>query len=190
MQILRILLNKLTVVEYFNRSWEKDFEKEFAPGSSVTVKFPWRPTTSDGMEYQPQAISRLSTTVSEGERSVLDFFSDRGNAIRRARLMEMLEPVFTSHRQDVEARRQSIEKTAALDIGINDWQKYGLQEQLNSGQQVNDPTKPKPQTPPFNLKQRKQRTSPATMGALLVRDHDKNLNYMKPTEQLLGESRI
>ena len=27
MDILRLLLNKLEVAEYFNRSWERDFEK-------------------------------------------------------------------------------------------------------------------------------------------------------------------
>src|ERR1700752_1498851 len=64
MEILRLLLNKLTVAEYFNRSWEKDFKKEFAPGSSISVKFPQRFTTSDGMGYAPQAINRISTTVS------------------------------------------------------------------------------------------------------------------------------
>jgi len=64
MEILRLLLNKLVVAEYFNRSWEKDFKKEFAPGSSITVKFPQRFIPTDGMGYSPQAIQRISTTVS------------------------------------------------------------------------------------------------------------------------------
>lgn len=64
MEILRLLLNKLVVAEYFNRSWEKDFKKEFAPGSSITVKFPQRFIPTDGMGYNPQAIQRISTTVS------------------------------------------------------------------------------------------------------------------------------
>lgn len=63
MEILRLLVNSLEVTEYFNRDWEKDFEKEFAPGSSIQVKFPQRFTTSDGMGYQPQGINRVSTTV-------------------------------------------------------------------------------------------------------------------------------
>lgn len=62
-EILRLLLNKLTVSEYFNTSWNKDFQKEFAVGSTVTMKFPWRPRVTDGMGYNPQAIDRLSTTV-------------------------------------------------------------------------------------------------------------------------------
>ena len=64
MDILRLLLNKLEVAEYFNRSWERDFEKEFAPGAAITVKFPQRFLTSDGMGYAPQGINRISTTVS------------------------------------------------------------------------------------------------------------------------------
>lgn len=64
MEILRLLLNKLVVTEYFNRAWEKDFKKEFAPGSSVQVKFPQRFIVADGMGYQPQGINRISTTIS------------------------------------------------------------------------------------------------------------------------------
>lgn len=63
MKILRLLINMLEVTEYFNRDWERDFNKEFAPGSQITVKFPQRFTVSDGMGYSPQAINRLSTPV-------------------------------------------------------------------------------------------------------------------------------
>ena len=38
--------------------------KEFAPGAAITVKFPQRFLTSDGMGYAPQGINRISTTVS------------------------------------------------------------------------------------------------------------------------------
>lgn len=64
MEILRLLVNKLVVSEYFNRNWEKDFNKEFAPGSSIQIKFPQRFQTVDGMGYAPQGINRISTTVS------------------------------------------------------------------------------------------------------------------------------
>lgn len=63
MTILRLLLNKLEVTEYFNRDWEKDFQKEFAPGSQITVKFPQKFLVVDGMGYQPQGIQRLSTNI-------------------------------------------------------------------------------------------------------------------------------
>lgn len=63
MEILRLLLNELEVVDYFNREWQKDFDKEFAPGSQITVKFPQLFKTVDGMGYQPQAINRITTTI-------------------------------------------------------------------------------------------------------------------------------
>lgn len=63
MEILRLLLNKLVCTEYFNRQWQKEFEQEFAVGSTVTIKFPQRFKTASGMGYAPQAINRISTTV-------------------------------------------------------------------------------------------------------------------------------
>jgi hypothetical protein len=63
MKILRLLINMLEVTEAFNRDWERDFNKEFAPGSQITVKFPQKFKVTDGMGYTPQAISRLSTPV-------------------------------------------------------------------------------------------------------------------------------
>ena len=63
MKILRLLINMLEVTEYFNRDWERDFNKEFAPGSQISVKFPQRFTVTDGMGYAPQGINRLSTPV-------------------------------------------------------------------------------------------------------------------------------
>jgi len=63
MEILRLAANKLTVMEYMNRSWQKDFDKEFAPGSQITVKFPQLFIPSDGMAYQPQSIARISTPI-------------------------------------------------------------------------------------------------------------------------------
>jgi hypothetical protein len=63
MEILRLLVNKLVCSEYMNRNWEKDFNKEFAPGSTVQIKFPQRMLTVEGMGYAPQGISRITTTV-------------------------------------------------------------------------------------------------------------------------------
>lgn len=64
MKILRLLVNKLVVNEYFNRQWQGDFNKEFAPGASIQVKFPQYWKVKDGMGYDPQGVNRLSTTIS------------------------------------------------------------------------------------------------------------------------------
>lgn len=63
MKILRLLINMLEVCENFNRDWERDFNKEFAPGAQISVKFPQKFKVTDGMGYAPQGINRLSTPL-------------------------------------------------------------------------------------------------------------------------------
>src|ERR1017187_10512624 len=91
MDILRLLLNKLEVAEYFDRNFEGDFEKEFAPGANVTVKFPQRFTTSDGMGYAPQGINRISTTISLDQWIQIAFeWDDYERAVKLERSEEEL----------------------------------------------------------------------------------------------------
>ena len=110
MEILRLLLNKLVVAEYFNRSWEKDFTKEFAPGSTIQIKFPQRFTVSDGMGYQPQGINRLSTTVSLDQWMQIAFeWDDLEAAVKLERseseLREnYLEPAAAAMAQEIDQR--------------------------------------------------------------------------------------
>lgn len=92
MKILQLLLNKLVVTEYFNKNWESDFEKEFAPGSSIQVKFPQRMLTIDGMGYNPQSINRVSTTVSLDQWIQCPFeWDDYETAVKLERSAEELE---------------------------------------------------------------------------------------------------
>jgi hypothetical protein len=86
MEILRLLLNQLVCAEYFSRDWEKDFQKEFAVGSTVKVKFPWRPSTIDGMAYVPQGIDRIYTTVALDQWIQLPFeWDDYERAVKLER---------------------------------------------------------------------------------------------------------
>lgn len=92
LKVLRLLLNKLVVAEYFNRSWQKDFDKEFAPGSQVTVKFPQRFTVSNGMGYAPQGINRLQTPVNLDQWMQVAFeWDDYEDAVKLERSEEELE---------------------------------------------------------------------------------------------------
>jgi hypothetical protein len=110
MEILRLLLNQLVAAEYFNRSWEKDFNKEFAPGSSVTIKFPWRPTVADGMGYDPQGIARLSTTISLDQWLQIGFeWDDYEKAVKLERSEEELrenywDPCAAAMAQEIDSR--------------------------------------------------------------------------------------
>lgn len=91
MEILRLLLNMLEVAEYFNRDWERDFQKEFAPGSQITVKFPQRFFATDGMGYAPQAINRISTTINLDQWIQVGFeWDDYERAVKLERSEEEL----------------------------------------------------------------------------------------------------
>ena len=92
MKILQLLLNKLVICEMFNKNWESDFEKEFAPGSSIQVKFPQRMLVIDGMGYNPQSINRVSTTVSLDQWLQVPFeWDDYETAVKLERSKEELE---------------------------------------------------------------------------------------------------
>lgn len=114
MEILRLLLNKLVILEYFNREWEKDFKQEFAPGSSIQVKFPQRFTTSDGMGYNPQGINRISTTINLDQWIQCAFeWDDYEKAVRlersEAELREnYFEPAAAAMAQDWDSRGAKI----------------------------------------------------------------------------------
>ena len=88
MECLRLLTNQLEVSEYFDTKWMKQFEQQFAVGSSVQVKLPQKWTVRDGLGYQPQPINRLTTTVNCNLIKGIDFEWD---SIEKALEMERSE---------------------------------------------------------------------------------------------------
>src|SRR6185437_6712321 len=64
MEPLALLINDLVVASKFNTDYEKEFRKDFAVGSSITVKFPQQFLVVEAMGYAPQGVNRISTTVS------------------------------------------------------------------------------------------------------------------------------
>ena len=110
MKVLRLLLNKLIVAEYFNRSWQKDFDKEFAPGSQITVKFPQRFQVTNGMGYEPQGINRLQTQVNLDQWMQVAFeWDDYEDAVKlersEAELQEQyFEPAAAALAQECDSR--------------------------------------------------------------------------------------
>jgi len=101
MEVLRLLVNKLTVAEYFNMEWEKDFKKEFAVGSTIQIKFPQTFTIRNGLGYDPQGINRISTTISLDQVFGVDFQWDDYEAAIKA------------ERSESEIRQQYLEPAAA-----------------------------------------------------------------------------
>lgn len=110
LEILRLLVNKLVCTEYFSRNWEKDFNKEFAPGSTIQIKFPQRFLTVDGMGYAPQGISRISTTVSLDQWIQVPFeWDDYERAVKLERSEAELrenywEPAGAAIAQEIDSR--------------------------------------------------------------------------------------
>jgi hypothetical protein len=90
-EVLRLLLNMLTVAEYFNSDYEKDFKQEFAVGATVQVKFPQSFTIRDGLGYTPQGVNRISTTISLDQIFGIDFeWDDYERAVQLERSKEEL----------------------------------------------------------------------------------------------------
>lgn len=124
MKVLRLLLNKLVVAEYFNRSWNKDFEQEFAVGSQITVKFPQRFTVTDGMSYAPQGINRLQTPVNLDQWMQVSFeWDDYEQAVKLERSESELqdqyfEPAAAALAQDCDSRcAKFASQNASMTVG-------------------------------------------------------------------------
>lgn len=110
MEVLRNLKNALKVAEYFNSSWEKDYEKTFAVGTTIQVKFPQQFTIRDGLGYNPQGINRISTTVSLDQPFGIDFQWDDYEAAVKAERSEKeireeyLEPAGVQLSNEIDSR--------------------------------------------------------------------------------------
>ena len=122
MDVLRNLTNSLTVSEYFNTEWEGDFNKEFAVGASVQVKFPQQFLIRDGLGYNPQGIDRISTTVSLDQPFGIDFqWDDYENAVKAERSEEeireqYLMPAGVQLAQEVDSRAANWATTYASNV--------------------------------------------------------------------------
>lgn len=107
---LNILLNKLAVASYFNTDYNKEFERDFAVGDTVRVKYPQRYLIRDGIGYTPQAINRIYTTVTCNQIFGIDFEYDSvEKALRMERGEELvrkeyLEPAMEQIAQEIDSR--------------------------------------------------------------------------------------
>jgi|SRR5215469_2177728 len=109
MKILWLLVNKLVCTEYFNRGWEKDFNREFAQGSTIQIKFPQQFLSVPQMGYAPQGIARITTTVSLNNWIQVPFeWDDYERAVRLERSETELkenywEPAAARIAQDIDS---------------------------------------------------------------------------------------
>lgn len=100
LEALRMLKNKKMVAEGFDTRYQKEFESEYAVGSQIQVKLPQRWIVNDGMQFQPQAINRLTTTVNLDQWMQIGFQVDD------------LEHALKLERSDEEIKKQYIDPLA------------------------------------------------------------------------------
>ena len=87
-ECLRLLTNMLAMTGYANWEYEKEFDREFAVGESVRVKYPQLFTVTDGQTYSPQAINRINTTITLDQWMQIGFEWD---SLERALKLERSE---------------------------------------------------------------------------------------------------
>jgi P22 coat protein - gene protein 5 len=116
MEVLRNLKNALKVAEYFNTDWEKDYNKTFAVGTTIQVKFPQQFLIRDGLGYNPQGIDRIATTISLDQPFGIDFqWDDYEAAVKAERSEEeireqYLEPAGVQIAQEIDSRAANFAK--------------------------------------------------------------------------------
>ena len=122
MEVLRNLMNANKVATIFNTDWEKDYEKTFAVGTTIQVKFPQQFTIRDGLGYNPQGINRISTTISLDQPFGIDFqWDDYEAAVKAERSEEeikeqYLEPAGVQLSQEIDSRAALFAKNNASQI--------------------------------------------------------------------------
>lgn len=110
MEVLRNLMNSLTVAEYFNSDYQKDYDKEWAVGATIQVKYPQQFLIRNGLEYDPQGIDRISTTISLDQPFGIDFqWDDYEDAVKAERSeseirKQYLEPAGVQLAQEIDSR--------------------------------------------------------------------------------------
>lgn len=110
MKSLDRLLNKLVISENFNMKYSSEYEKDYAVGGTVRVKYPQRFKAVDGLVFNPQAIQRRTTTINIDQPFHVPFamdsidislYSERG---RDAVQMEYIDPAMDEMAQQIESR--------------------------------------------------------------------------------------
>ena len=80
-----MLTNKLVCAQFASHRYEKEYEREYAVGETVRVKLPQRWLVTDGLNFQPQPINRIYTTVTVNQLFGIHFQVD---SVERALKME------------------------------------------------------------------------------------------------------
>lgn len=107
---LRLLVNKLAVAQFGNTSYNKEFTRDFAVGETVRVPRPFQPTIRTGLGYNPQAVTRIYTTVTVDQIFGIDLeWDDVQKALEVTRpdaqlRDQVLDPCMSYLAQEIDSR--------------------------------------------------------------------------------------
>lgn len=73
MEMLRLLVNPLEVTEFLNSKWNPDYQRPFAVGAIINIKYPPQFTIRNGMGYAAQGIQQIQTTINCNQAFGIDF---------------------------------------------------------------------------------------------------------------------
>jgi hypothetical protein len=124
-EALDLLVNAPAIASHFNTEVQKEFERDFAPGETVRVKYPQEYLIRDGLMYDAQPLNRRHTDVSCTQIFGIDFDYDsfekalkmeRGEALLSR---EYIAPAMAQMSQEIESRCADFARvnTSAL-VGI------------------------------------------------------------------------
>lgn len=113
MEPLRLLLNKLSIAKSFSTKWNKEFDREFAVGETITVKKPNRYTVTDGLALVPQPLSTPTTTINLNQPMNIGFeWDDFDKVVNMERPNDQINRLYIE--PAAEKLYQEIESRAAL----------------------------------------------------------------------------
>ena len=96
MKALAAFQNELVIADMFTTEYEGEFEKTFAVGETVRVKYPQRFYVTEGFEYTPQPLDDQFTTVTVDKPIQVAFEGDSVEiALRMAREGNDFKSYFT-----------------------------------------------------------------------------------------------
>lgn len=89
---MRLLENMLAMAGFANFGYQDQFDKEFAVGDTVRVKFPQEFVVTDGFDYNPQAINRQTTTIAVDQPMQISYEWDSiEQALKLERTMRQIQ---------------------------------------------------------------------------------------------------
>jgi coat protein Gp5 len=124
MESLDLLMNKLSVSQFFNTDYSKEFKQKFPIGDGLRIPYPQRFTIRQGLPYNPQTINRLHANIDFEEPFGIDFEWDSAEAALKAPRgkakisKDILEPAMAYIAQEIDSRNaQYAYQNAASVVG-------------------------------------------------------------------------